>query len=242
MISIVSPVYNSKNCLAKLVEKITINLKNITNIFEIILIDDGSTDGSWEKIVELKKKNKSIKGFKLKKNYGQHYAIYKGIKLATKKIIIVMDCDLQDDPSYIFDLYNCYLKYKKPVIIKHSYEDFKLKDRIVSNLFWLFLSILSFKKFSPNLGNYLLINKQVKDKYLLIESIGYLYGDLISLGTKFISIEKKRSFGIRKKTTYNIFKLLYLAATLVLKYSFIFKYFYMTKNKKISKISIEKKV
>lgn len=242
MISIVSPVYNSKNCLAKLVEKITFNLKNIVNNFEIILIDDGSTDGSWEKIVELKKKNKSLKGFKLKQNYGQHYAIYKGIKLATKKIIIVMDCDLQDNPSYILDLYNCYLKYKNPVIIKHSYEDFKLRDRIISNLFWFFLSILSLKNFSPNLGNYLLINKQVKDKYLLIKSIGYFYGDLISVGTKFISIEKKRSFGIRKKTTYTIFKLVCLAVNLILNYSFLFRKFYKLKNKKIKKILIEKKV
>ena len=239
MISIVSPVYNSEDCLQKLVKEITFYGKKITNKLEIILVDDGSQDNSWEKIVELKKKYKFIKGVKLNKNYGQHRAIYEGIKLSTKKLIIVMDCDLQDNPAYIVELYETYIKYKKPVIIRHSYKNFKLKDRIVSNIFWYFLSAISFKKFFPNLGNYLLIDNEVKKKYLSIPRIGYLYGDLIVQGNNFLEIEKIRSYGIRSNTTYNIQKLIYLGLNLIFKYNFLSLFLYNYK-KKIKKISIEK--
>ena len=76
-------------------------------------------------------------------------------------------------------MYQKYKKFNKPVIIQHSYEDFSLRSRIISNIFWTFLSIISIKKFSPYLGNYLLIDKKIKNKYLKIKNIGYLYGDLI---------------------------------------------------------------
>ena len=171
MISIISPVYNSEGCLQKLVEEITFYGKKITSKLEIILVDDGSQDNSWKKIVELKKKYKFIKGIKLNKNYGQHKAIYVDIKVSSKNLIIVMDCDLQDNPAYMVELHETYIKYKKPVIIRHSYKNFKLKDRIVSNIFWYFLSAISFKKFSPNLGNYLLIDNEIKKKYLSIPRI-----------------------------------------------------------------------
>jgi len=239
MISIISPVYNSEGCLQKLVKEITFYGKKITSKLEIILVDDGSQDNSWKKIVELKKKYKFIKGIKLNKNYGQHKAIYVGIKVSSKNLIIVMDCDLQDNPAYMVELYETYIKYKKPVIIRHSYKNFKLKDRIVSNIFWYFLSAISFKKFSPNLGNYLLIDNEVKKKYLSIPRIGYLYGDLVVQGNNFLEIEKIRSYGIRSNTTYNIQKLIYLGLNLIFKYNFLSLFLYNYK-KKIKKISIEK--
>jgi dolichol-phosphate mannosyltransferase len=162
MISVVSPIYNSEKCLRELVQKISLYGNKVTNKLEIILIDDGSQDNSWGQIVELKKEYNFIKGIKLNKNYGQHRAIFEGIKLSTKKIIIVMDCDLQDNPAYIVDMYKSYIKYKKPIIINHSYKNFELKNRILSNIFWYCLSTISFKKFSPNLGNYLLIDDKIK--------------------------------------------------------------------------------
>ena len=239
MISIVSPVYNSEACLQTLVKKITFYSKKITSKFEIILVDDGSQDNSWKKIVELKKKYKFIKGVKLYKNYGQHVAIYQGIKLSTKKLIIVMDCDLQDNPAYIVEMYKAYIKYKKPIIIRHSYKNFKLKDRIVSNIFWYFLSAISFKNFSPSLGNYLLIDNEVKKKYFSISRIGYLYGDLIAQGNNFLEIEKKRFYGIRNGTTYNIQKLICLGVNLIFKYN-ILSFFLNNPKVKIKKIQIEK--
>jgi len=241
MISIVSPVYNSETCLEELVKRIISSTKKISNRIEIILVDDGSTDNSWKKIKKLKKRFKFIKGIKLNKNYGQHQAIYIGISNSSYDITIVLDCDLQDNPKYIPLMYKTYLENKLPVIIQHSYEDFDFRNRIVSNIFWCFLSIISLKKFSPYLGNYLLINKAIKEKYIKKASIGYLYGDLIFLKNNFFLIKKKRSKGIRKKTTYDITKLLYLAIRLIFRYS-IFTRFSQNLNKKLKVKKIIKKI
>ena len=104
MISIISPVYNSKDTLNLLVKKINFYTRKITKSFELILIDDFSEDKSWDEIKKLKKKYKFIKGFKLDKNYGQHRAISIGIQKSKKNLIIVMDCDLQDNPKHIIDM------------------------------------------------------------------------------------------------------------------------------------------
>jgi glycosyltransferase involved in cell wall biosynthesis len=233
MISIVSPVYNSENCVEELVKRIIFSTKKISNRIEIILVDDGSTDNSWDKIKELKKKFKFIKGIKLNKNHGQHQAIYVGICNSFYDITIVLDCDLQDDPRYIPLMYKSYLENRLPVIIQHSYEDFDFKSRIVSNFFWYFLSIISLKKFTPYLGNYLLIDKGVKKKYLKIKKIGYLYGDLIIQKNVFFVIKKKRSKGIRKESSYNFQKLINLAIRLILKYN-IFNRIFINNKKNLN--------
>ena len=111
--------------------------------------------------------------------------------------------------------------------------------RIISNIFWYTLSVISLKKFSPNLGNYMLIDKPIRDKYLSINTIGYLYGDLIIQKNIFSLIKKKRSIGIRKKTTYNFLKLLSLGLNLILKYNILSRFFIDYDKKKIQKIITE---
>lgn len=239
MISIVSPVFNSESCLEELVKRIIHSTREITNRIEIILVDDGSEDNSWKEIKKLKKKFRFIKGIKLNKNYGQHKAIFVGIQKSSYNITIILDCDLQDNPSYIPQMYKVYIKKHMPVIIQHSYEDFGFKSRIISNLFWILLSIISFKKFSPYLGNYLLIDKSIKKKYLKIKNIGYLYGDLIVQENKFFIIKKKRSKGIRKKSTYNFSKLISLAIKLVFKYNILNRFLYSPSKRSKSRISIK---
>jgi len=242
MISIISPVYNSQACLKRLVEKIIFYSSKVANKFEIILVDDGSKDGSWNEITMLKKKYDFVKGIKLSKNYGQHLAIYQGMKASTKKLIIILDCDLQDNPAYIVDMFKLYMKEKKPIIIKHSYKNFKLRNRIVSIIFWYFLSVISLKRFSPYLGNYILIDYKIKKKYLSMSKIVYLYGDLLMQGNNFIYIKKKKSHGARCYTTYTLKKLLSLALSLIIRYN-IFSVFFcrFTKNG-MKKILVEKKI
>ena len=240
MISIISPVYNSATCIDKLVLQIIKSTKKISKKIEIVLVDDGSEDKSWKKIEFLKKKYRFIKGIKLKKNFGQHEAIFTGINKSSFNIIIVMDCDLQDNPSFIKEMFEKYLLINKPIIIKHSYKNYSLKNRLISNLFWYFLSIVSFKNFSPYLGNFLLFDEKIKKKYLRINKVGYLYGDLILQKNDFHFIEKKRPFGLRKKTTYNFRKLFNLAIKLILKYNIISRIFYRFRKKKKKKNLIEK--
>lgn len=100
-ISIVSPVYLGQKLVPKLVERIKKSMSIISDNYEIILIDDGSPDNSWEAIQKACENDVYVKGIKLSRNFGQHYAITAGLKSAQGEWIVVMDCDLQDQPEEI---------------------------------------------------------------------------------------------------------------------------------------------
>ena len=109
-LSVVSPVYRAELVLDELVERISKSIPSKFNSYEIILVDDFSSDKSWQKIVEISKTNINVRGFKLSRNFGQHYAITAGLNQVTGDYIVVLDCDLQDQPEEIEKLY---LKSKK---------------------------------------------------------------------------------------------------------------------------------
>lgn len=103
-LSVVIPVYNEEESIQELtewIEKVCINEKLS---FEIIYIDDGSSDFSWEKICLMGKKNKFLKGFRFRRNYGKAAALHTGFSEATGDVVITMDSDLQDSPDEIPEL------------------------------------------------------------------------------------------------------------------------------------------
>nr|MDQ3048438.1 glycosyltransferase family 2 protein [Bacteroidota bacterium] len=103
-ISIVIPVYNSEAILAELYTRICSALKEHVS-FEIILVDDGSKDGSWKKIKRLAAENPYIKGIQLRKNSGQDNALLAGLRASTGNFCLIMDDDLQHNPADILKLY-----------------------------------------------------------------------------------------------------------------------------------------
>ena len=104
-ISIVSPVYRGEKMVAELVRRNVEALRSITEDYEIILVNDESPDNSWQSIEQECAKNPRVKGLNLSRNFGQHYAITAGLSYATGEWIVVMDCDLQDRPEEIPNLY-----------------------------------------------------------------------------------------------------------------------------------------
>ena len=103
-ISVVIPVYNSELILPALISRLIPALEKITDTFEILLVNDGSRDNSWQVISEMAKKNKKIIGINLMRNYGQHNALLCGIRSAKNEIVITMDDDLQHPPEEIHKL------------------------------------------------------------------------------------------------------------------------------------------
>jgi len=104
-LSIIIPAYNEEESIEPLVDCIYENLKNKKIDFETILIDDGSTDKTWNKIKNASKKFKNIITVKLLENYGKSDALDAGFKFSNGNYVLTMDADLQDDPSEIFPLY-----------------------------------------------------------------------------------------------------------------------------------------
>lgn len=105
-ISIVIPLYNEEESLPELVEWIERVCKEHSYTHEVIMIDDGSTDNSWEVVKQLSSRFTAVKAIKFQRNYGKSPALYMGFKAATGNVVITMDADLQDSPDEIPGLYN----------------------------------------------------------------------------------------------------------------------------------------
>src|SRR6185437_13677703 len=103
--SIIIPVFNSASCLQDTVNKIIPVVEKFGKEYEIILVDDGSRDNSWEVIKHLKTTNSNIIGVKLSKNFGQHNALLCGLNICCGNYIITMDDDLEQNPEDISKLY-----------------------------------------------------------------------------------------------------------------------------------------
>jgi glycosyltransferase involved in cell wall biosynthesis len=104
-ISVVIPVYNCAGCLRALHERLTASVLQLTDDYEIVLVDDRSLDGAWEILRELARADRHVKVVRLSRNFGQHAAITAGLTRARGRWTVVMDCDLQEPPEEIPRLY-----------------------------------------------------------------------------------------------------------------------------------------
>ena len=100
-VSVVIPVYNSAPTLGMLVQRLRAALEPRNAAYEVILVDDGSKDGSWEAILGLARQELWLKGIRMMRNYGQHNALLCGIRAATHEVIVTLDDDLQNPPEEI---------------------------------------------------------------------------------------------------------------------------------------------
>ena len=104
-ISVIIPLYNEEESLPELYNWIARVMKDNGYSYEVIFVNDGSTDNSWKVIEELSRKADEVKGIKFRRNYGKSPALYCGFKEAKGNVVITMDADLQDSPDEIPELY-----------------------------------------------------------------------------------------------------------------------------------------
>jgi glycosyltransferase involved in cell wall biosynthesis len=144
-ISIVIPLYNEEESLNELYNRLSQVLDGLGKTYEIIFIDDGSTDSSYEILGQLYDQTYNVKIYQFRKNYGKSAALSHGFSMARGEIVITMDADLQDDPKEIpaliskiesgYDLVSGWKKKRyDPFIKKHSSKLFNWTTRVVSGL------------------------------------------------------------------------------------------------------------
>lgn len=109
-ISLVIPLLNEEESLQELYGWIAKVMQSNRYLYEVIFIDDGSSDDSWKVIEKISQENIAIKGIRFQKNYGKSQALDAGFELATGKVVITMDADLQDNPDEIPELYDLIIK------------------------------------------------------------------------------------------------------------------------------------
>ncbi len=115
-ISIVIPLYNEEESLPELTAWIERVVQAHQFSYEIIMIDDGSTDGSWEVLQQLSSRNPNVKGIRFQRNYGKSAALNEGFKAASGEVVITMDADMQDSPDEIPALRNMIIEGKYDIV------------------------------------------------------------------------------------------------------------------------------
>lgn len=219
-ISIVSPVYKAELIIDELVKRIIASIEVITKDFEIILVDDCGPDNSWKKIEENAAKDSRVTGIKLSRNFGQHYAITAGLDNCRGDWVVVMDCDLQDQPEEIIKLYNKAAEGFDIVYARRSNRQDGFFKKLGSTMFYKVYNYLSGMQQDGTVANFGIYN------YKVIESVNKLREPMRAfqpmvrwVGFKHTAIDVEHAERFEGSSSYNWGRLINLALDIALAYS-----------------------
>ena len=220
MISIVSPVYRAEKILPILVSEINLVMERIGEDYEIILVDDRSPDNSWEVMKVLSSQNPKIKSIRLSRNFGQHSAIFAGLTKTKGNWVVVMDCDMQDQPKEIAKLYKKALEGYDIVLGQRENRKDKFLKKLSSKLFYKVFNYLSGGQFNNEIGNFGIYKKKVIGSILNINDYIKFFPLFINwVGFKSISIPIEHSERMEGKSSYSVSRLLKLAFNAIISFS-----------------------
>jgi dolichol-phosphate mannosyltransferase len=219
-ISVVVPVYHGEATVVELVHRLKVALAGISARHEIILVDDGSPDGAWEKITVLARRFPGVVGVRLSRNFGQHYAITAGLSLARGKSVVVMDCDLQDQPSQIPKMIKKALEGYDVVLARRAERKDEWAKRFGSYIFYAILSWLSGVRHDAGIANFgVYSSKVIQAINQMPETIRYFPTMVRWVGFRGVTVDVEHGMRPHGTTSYNFKKLFNLALDICLAYS-----------------------
>ncbi len=219
-LSVVSPIYNAALHLEEFVTELEKYILPITNDYEIVLVDDFSPDNSWKHIESICTKHPKVKGIKLSRNFGQHYAITAGLDNANGEWIIVMDCDFQDAPSEIPNLYNKTKEGFDVVLARRINRKDGFVKKLFSKLFWKTLGWLTGTNIDHTVANFGIYNKKVIQAVCsLRESIRFFPSMILWVGFSKTTLDVKHQERQTGTSGYNFSRMFKLALDVMLAYS-----------------------
>ena len=220
LISVVVPVFNESPLIKELIERIKFNVKLITEDFEIILVDDGSIDGTWELIEKESLTENRVRGFRFSRNFGHHYAITAGIYNANGDWTVVMDGDLQDRPEVIPELFKKATKGFDVVFVSRIKRPESKVYLIFQKIFYVILKSLSGVNFDSSQANFSIISKKVVDAYKTFPEYSRFYPSTVTwLGFNRTSIPAEHGRRAAGKASYTIRKRIKLAIDIILAFA-----------------------
>ncbi|MBN3582549.1 glycosyltransferase [Algoriphagus aestuarii] len=218
VLSIISPVYRAENTLGELVSRIKACIPD--QEYEIILVDDASPDNSWHEIERLAEIHPEIRGIKLSRNFGQHYAITAGLDAAKGEWVVVMDCDLQDRPEEIPNLYQEAQKGFDVVLARRVNRQDNFFKRLSSKIFYRTLAWLTGSQQDESIANFGIYHRKVINQIIgMRESIRYFPTMVKWVGFRQCSIPVTHAEREEGSSNYNFKKLFNLALDIMLAYS-----------------------
>jgi dolichol-phosphate mannosyltransferase len=219
-ISIVAPVYREEANVAEFCRRVSSAVTPIVSDFEIILVEDGGGDGSWQKICEQSSADPRVKGLKFSRNFGQHYAITAGLDAADGDWIIVMDSDLQDRPEVIPDLYAKARQGYEVVFVARQDRPESRQYRLLQRIFYATLRYLAASDYDPEHGNFSIISRKVlRDFRSLKEQLRFYGGIIFWLGYPHASIPAAHGRRYAGNSVYTLKSRLRLATSIIIAHS-----------------------
>lgn len=219
-ISVVIPVYKGEDCLGELYRRLVASLQEITNDFEIVLVEDCGPDMAWERIRSLARDDPRVLGLRFSRNFGQHYGITAGIDAARGEWIVVMDCDLQDRPEDIPLLYARACEGWDIVLARRVRRQHPWWKRQTSAMFYAVFRYLTELEYDGSVGNFRIISRQVAESFRgFREQLRFFGGILTWLGYRVATVEVQHDPRFAGETTYTWRKLIRLAVQTVVAYS-----------------------
>ena len=220
MISIVSPVYRAEKILPILVSEINLVMERIGEDYEIILVDDRSPDNSWEVMKVLSSQNFKIKSIRLSRNFGQHSAIFAGLTKTKGDWVVVMDCDMQDQPKEIAKLYKKALEGYDIVLGQRENRKDKFLKKLTSKLFYKVFNYLSGANFDNNVANFGIYHQKTIKSILDMGDYVKFFSLFINwIGFKSVSIPIEHGEREEGKSTYSVGRLFKQAFNVIISFS-----------------------
>jgi polyisoprenyl-phosphate glycosyltransferase len=219
-ISVVTPVYNCAGCLEQLYERLVASLSPITDDFEILMVNDASTDECWTVIVGLAARDPRVRGINLSRNFGQHAAITAGLDKTRGEWIVVLDCDLQDRPEEIPKLYAKATDGFDVVLARRVERQDRAIRRLASRLFYRVLSYMTGTEQDGAIANFGIYHRRAIEAVCSIrESYRYFPVMVRWVGFKSTAVDVVHAPRTVGKSSYDFSKSLKLAYDVIISFS-----------------------
>lgn len=222
-LSIIIPVYNEEEVIEELYKRVRASLSKDFKKwdYEMIFVDDGSSDKTYKKLESLHKENKRIKVFQFSRNFGQHTAISAGLKNTKGDFIVVMDADLQDRPEEIINLYKKLKTGYNLVYSVRRKNNNSLFKNFTSRVFWFSISFLTGLNIPANQSMLKIFDKKILSAVNQLDDINPFYPAIFSLvgfSQGICIVRNDRRF--KGKTKYSIYKMVQMATNAILGYAY----------------------
>lgn len=220
-LSVVVPLYNEENNVEPLVRRLTEVLEGIKESYEILLIDDGSRDATWEVIKTLSNSNSRLKALGLSRNFGHQHALLAGLSHAQGQAVISMDGDLQHPPEVIPELVGAWKKgFKVVVTDRRGQEALPLFKRLTSKYFYKIFSFMSEVSLSEGSSDFRLIDRSALESLLSFRDANiFLRGAVQWLGFPSITVCYNVAERFSGQTKFSLKKMLRFAIGAVVSFS-----------------------